>query len=89
MFCILGKLLVAVWRVGRGWGVDTLEPHSHSLNLCYVSYSSDHTLSQLTWRLLMYCYCMPIPFVTEIACVLKQKAVLWACSGMRCRQQTP
>jgi len=68
----LGVFLAGV--VGGGGGVDTLEPHSHSLNLCYISYSSDHTLSQLTWLLLMHCYYIRTPFVIEIALCVETKS---------------
>jgi hypothetical protein len=61
-------------REGRMVWVDTLEPHSHFLKLCYFSYSSDHTLSQLTWLVLKHCYYIPTLFVIQIALCVETKS---------------
>jgi hypothetical protein len=55
-------------------GLTRLNHTAIPLILCYFSHSCDHTLSQLTWRLLMHCYYIPTSFVMQIALCVETKS---------------
>jgi hypothetical protein len=74
-YCILGRLLVGVLVC------DTFELQSYIRNLCYLNYSSDPTVSQLRWCLLMHWYYTPPPphFLhnTDSFVCLNKKRFFW------------